>query len=235
MGNTNASFKIISSPDAKTLSPYNQDQLEKLDRHMPGTWNFAKQQQYRLDNTPLHRNHPKFLCSNVLDELHFLVKWIKGFLKKFQANNPDMYIMIDTSHRAPDSLMDEIYEYVPFVFVGHGHRVNNTNDMFYWGSVVEEPRLKINLEKYDVKNMKDDRFWLNLGLSPQFVQSFYDPTLDKNTPLARKVAFLTYHLKTFIKNIATAKASLESGFLQEPLDIPGRRRGRHYHCRRLHQ
>ena len=81
--------------NTKTLTPYTKYKLEKLDRHVYQSPNFIEQQQEKIDNNPTHKNHPKFMCGTIEEKYEFLGKWLKSFLNKFQANNPDMNIYVE--------------------------------------------------------------------------------------------------------------------------------------------
>lgn len=89
----------IGSLNIKTLTPYTKDQLEKLDRHVYQNPNFIEQNQEKIDSIPTHTNHPKSMCATIEEKYDFLEKWLKSFLNKFKANNPDMYIQVKWKDR----------------------------------------------------------------------------------------------------------------------------------------
>ena len=78
----------------ENLKPFNKEKLEKLDRYMPGAWDFVQMEKDRTDEMPLERSHQKFVCPDIYDKIDFLEGWMRKVLNKFQPNNPNIHLEI---------------------------------------------------------------------------------------------------------------------------------------------
>ncbi len=78
----------------ENLKPFNQEKLEKLDRYMPGSWDFVQMEKDRIDEMPLEKTHPKFVCADIYDKIGFLEGWMRKIINKFKANNPNIHLEI---------------------------------------------------------------------------------------------------------------------------------------------
>jgi len=78
----------------ENLKPFNKEKLEKLDRYMPGAWDFVQMEKDRTDEMPLERSHQKFVCPDIYDKIDFLEGWMRKVINKFQPNNPNIHFEI---------------------------------------------------------------------------------------------------------------------------------------------
>ena len=78
----------------ENLKPFNKEKLEKLDRYMPGAWDFVQMQKDRIDEMPLEKSHQKFVCPDIYDKIDFLEGWMRKVINKFQPNNPNIHLEI---------------------------------------------------------------------------------------------------------------------------------------------
>jgi len=78
----------------ENLKPFNKEKLEKLDRYMPGSWNFVQMEKDRIDEMPLEKSHPKFVCGDIYDKIGFLEGWMRKIINKFKPNNPNIHFEI---------------------------------------------------------------------------------------------------------------------------------------------
>ena len=78
----------------ENLKPFNKEKLEKLDRYMPGAWDFVQMEKDRTDEMPLERSHQKFVCPDIYDKIDFLEGWMRKVINKFQPNNPNIHLEI---------------------------------------------------------------------------------------------------------------------------------------------
>jgi hypothetical protein len=85
-------LKYYYNGGMKNLKPYSKKELEKLDRYMPGSWNFVQMEEDRIDDMPLNRSHPKFVCEDIYDKIGYLEGWMRKVINQFQPNNPNIHI-----------------------------------------------------------------------------------------------------------------------------------------------
>ena len=78
----------------ENLKPFNKEKLEKLDRYMPGSWDFVQMEKDRIDEMPLEKSHQKFVCADIYDKIGFLEGWMRKIINKFQPNNPNIHLEI---------------------------------------------------------------------------------------------------------------------------------------------
>ena len=78
----------------ENLKPFNKENLEKLDRYMPGSWDFVQMEKDRIDEMPLEKSHQKFVCADIYDKIGFLEGWMRKIINKFQPNNPNIHLEI---------------------------------------------------------------------------------------------------------------------------------------------
>jgi len=78
----------------ENLKPFNKEKLEKLDRYMPGSWDFVQMEKDRIDEMPLEKSHQKFVCADIYDKIGFLEGWMRKIINKFKPNNPNIHLEI---------------------------------------------------------------------------------------------------------------------------------------------
>ena len=78
----------------ENLKPFNKEKLEKLERYMPGSWDFVQMEKDRIDEMPLEKSHQKFVCAEIYDKIGFLEGWMRKIINKFQPNNPNIHLEI---------------------------------------------------------------------------------------------------------------------------------------------
>ncbi len=87
-------LKYYYNGGMNNLKPYSKKELEKLDRYMPGSWNFVQMEEDRIDEMPLNRSDPQFVCANIYDKVGFLEGWMRKVINMFQPNNPNIHLEI---------------------------------------------------------------------------------------------------------------------------------------------
>lgn len=88
----------------KKLSSFSREKLAKLDRIMPGAYNFSEQETEKMKNTVLNTKDDKYKCPTLHDKYDFFEGWLRNFFAKFKDTNPKMKFKMrwSTASGGPD-------------------------------------------------------------------------------------------------------------------------------------
>lgn len=88
----------------QNLSSFSREKLAKLDRIMPGAYNFSEQEKKRMNNTVLNTKDDKYNCHTLHDKYSFFEGWLRNFFAKFKDTNPKMKFKMrwSTASGGPD-------------------------------------------------------------------------------------------------------------------------------------